>query len=453
VRAAAASAAAAFVAISLACAGVALVLLQEHSVRAAVEEEVTARAVAAAARLLTGESPTAAVSAESSGFAVLQVIDTSGSVLAASPQLRGAPPLRTGRSNPLDTDHSERPLVEDVPLLVVSQLAQTAAGTRIVLAGGSLVAAERSTATVTELTLIGIPLLALIAGAVTYAFSGTALRPVEAIRAQVAELTDRDLSRRVPEPYARDEVGRLARTMNGMLERLEAAQTAQHRFVADASHELRSPLATIMARLELGRRRGPAAEDVAVMTSESERMHRIIEDLLLLARADERGLPSRRDDVDLDELVEAEAARLRGMDQFPVRLETTPVRVTGDRAQLSRALRNLVDNAVRHADSRVHLRLRAQDDQAIIEVEDDGPGIPAEDRIRVFERFVRLDESRDRGAGGAGLGLAIVAEVVATHSGSVEAMAAGERGALLRVLLPVQRGAVRIPQAEPRLPS
>jgi signal transduction histidine kinase len=182
-------------------------------------------------------------------------------------------------------------------------------------------------------------------------------------------------------------------------------------------------------------------------------MHRIIEDLLLLARADERGLPSRRDDVDLDELVEAEAARLRGMDQFPVRLETTPVRVTGDRAQLSRALRNLVYNAVRHADSRVHLRLRAQDDQAIIEVEDDGPGIPAEDRIRVFERFVRLDESRDRGAGGAGLGLAIVAEVVATHSGSVEAMAAGERGALLRVLLPVQRGAVRIPQAEPRLPS
>jgi signal transduction histidine kinase len=232
--------------------------------------------------------------------------------------------------------------------------------------------------------------------------------------------------------------------MNGMLERLEAAQTAQHRFVADASHELRSPLATIMARLELGRGRGPTAEDVAVMTAESHRMHRIIEDLLLLARADERGLPSRRDDVDLDELVEAEAARLRGADQLPVRLETTPV--TGPSCRGRCAISSTTPSDMRTAGSTCGCGRRT-----IIEVEDDGPGIPAEDRLRVFERFVRLDESRDRAAGGAGLGL--VAEVVATHSGSVEAVAAGERGALLRVLLPLQRGAVHIPQAEPRLPS
>jgi signal transduction histidine kinase len=446
VRAAAALSAATFVAISLAGAGVALVVLQESSVRASVEEDVRARAVAVADRLLTGESPTAAVTAESSGFAVLQVIDATGSVLAASPQLLGAPPLRTGQIDPRDGDDVPgHPLVEDEPLLVVAQPAQTAAGVRVVLAGGSLVAARRSTATVTELVLIGVPLLALIAAAVTYAFSGTALRPVEAIRAQVEALTDRDLSRRVPEPYARDEVGRLARTMNSMLERLEAAQAAQRRFVADASHELRSPLATITARLELGQRRGPADEDVAVMMSESQRMTRIIEDLLLLARADERGLPSRRGDVDLDDLVESEAARLRGADRLQMRIDTTPARVTGDRAQLSRALRNLVDNAVRHATSQVCLRLRTEGPEAVIEVVDDGPGIPVQDRLRVFERFVRLDEARDRGGGGAGLGLAIVAEVVAAHGGSVEARDAGDGGALLRVVLPLQRGASPIP--------
>jgi signal transduction histidine kinase len=448
VRAAAALSAAVFVGISLAGAGVALVVLQERSVRASVEEVVRARAVAAADRLLTGESPTAAVSAESSGFAVLQVIDANGSVLAASPQLIGVPPLPAGQVDPPDVaGQPDQPLVEDEPLLVVAQPAHTAAGLRVVLAGGSLVAARRSTQTVTELALIGVPLLALIAGAVTYAFSGAALRPVEAMRAQVAGLTDGDLSRRVPEPYARDEVGRLARTMNSMLERLEAAKDAQRRFVADASHELRSPLATITARLELGERRGPAPEDVAVMTSEASRMTRIIEDLLLLARADERGLLSRRADVDLDDLVEGEAARLHGADQLQVRVQTVPVRVTGDRAQLSRALRNLVDNAVRHATGQVWLRLWAEGKEAVIEVVDDGPGVPAEQRLRVFERFVRLDEARDREAGGAGLGLAIVAQVVAAHGGSVEALPAGDRGALLRVLLPLQRDAGPTPRA------
>jgi signal transduction histidine kinase len=439
VRATAALLAAILVAVALSVAGFALVLLQHRSVRASVEQQVQAHAVAAADRLVAGASPAAAVQAGSNGVAVLQVLDGAGTVLAASPQLAGAPPLRPGQASvPEVVADQPDTLVGDGPLLVVDRQIATASGVRLVVAGGSLVAAERSTAILTELTIIGVPLLAFLAAAATYAITGRALRPVEAIRAQVAALTDRDLSQRVPEPFAHDEVGRLARTMNDMLARLETARAAQRRFVADASHELRSPLATITARLELGQRRGPTDTDVAEMMPEAHRMSRLIDDLLLLARADERGLAPRRNDVDLDELVEAEAARLRDTTAVKVEVHTAPVRVTGDRAQLARLLRNLTNNAARHARSRVSLRLRTERSEAILDVADDGPGIPLLDRRRVFDRFVRLDEGRARETGGAGLGLAIVAEVVAAHQGRVTAAENPGGGALLHVRLPAQ---------------
>jgi signal transduction histidine kinase len=437
VRAAAALAATAFVAAAVALAAVALVLLQERSVRESVGEEARAHADRVADRLAAGESPALAVRPELDGFVVMQVVGTDGSVLAASPQLAGLPPLRAAHPGvPAEAREQSAAVLAGEPLLVVEQEVTTPSGVRFVLAGRSAAAAERSTETVTELALVGAPLLALVAGAATYAFTRRALRPVEAIRAQAAALTD--LSRRVPEPFARDEVGRLARTMNAMLARLETAQIAQRRFVADASHELRSPLTTIIVRLELGQRRGPTAADVAVMMPEAQRVARLIDDLLLLARADERGLTPGGDDVDLDELVEVEAARLRTSTHAHVRIDTVPVRVTGDRTQLARALRNLADNAARHAEDRVALRLRREDGDAVLQVADDGPGIPAADRRQVFERFVRLDEGRAREAGGTGLGLAIVAEVVAAHGGRVEVRGADDGGALFEVRLPAQ---------------
>ena len=440
VRAAAALSATVFVAISLTLAGLALVLLQDRSVQTSVEDQVRAHAVTAVARLASGMSPAAAVASSSSGFAVLQVLDPAGTVLAASPQLVGAPPLRPPRASVPDAvaDYAGSPLLDNGPLLVVERVVTTSSGVRVVLAAGSLAAAARSTQTLTELIVIGVPLLALVAGVATSAIAGRALRPVEAIRVQVACLTDHDLSRRVPVPFARDEVGRLARTMNSMLSRLENTRAAQRRFVADASHELRSPLAAISARLELGQRRGPTDADVAVMLPEAQRMSRLIEDLLLLARADERGLSPGHDDVDLDELVENECARLRGASAIQVRVDTVPVRVTGDRTQLTRVLRNLGDNAVRHAANRVCLRVRAEASEAVLEVTDDGQGIPGQDRKRVFNRFVRLDEARARDGGGAGLGLAIVAELVEAHGGCVEASAAEDGGAQLTVRLPAQ---------------
>lgn len=434
VRVAAATAAAAVVAVALVLAGIALVLLQERSVRSSVEDQARAQALNAVARLDDGESPKETVTEIATGFVLLQVLDADGTVLAASPQLSTTEPVDGGATAD-DPDSTVTASVGDDPLLVVRE---PAAGSLAVLAGGSLAAAERSTETVTELAVVGVPLLALVAGAATYLFAGLALRPVEAIRSQVAAITGQDLARRVPEPVARDEVGRLARTMNDMLARLDAAQVSQRRFVGDASHELRSPLATITARLDLAGRRGPTAGDVAAMVPEAHRMARLIEDLLLLARADERGLAPRHDDVDLDELADDEAARLRATGALTVRAATVPVRVTGDRAQLARVLRNLVDNAARHANSQVTIRLRSDGTEAVLEVADDGPGIPPADRTRVFDRFVRLDEGRARDAGGVGLGLAIVAEVLAAHGGSVEARAAHGGGALMRVRLPRQ---------------
>jgi signal transduction histidine kinase len=294
---------------------------------------------------------------------------------------------------------------------------------------------------VTWLVAGGVPLLVLVAGGFTYLFAGRALRPVEDMRSRVAGMGDKDLSQRVDEPVARDEVGRLARTMNQMLGRIESSQATQRRFVADASHELRSPLATVSTGLELlGAGMPEASADratVDVLRGEASRLTGLVENLLFLARADERGIAPRREEVDLDEIADAERERPSAETAVAVRVTSEPVRVVGDRGQLVRVLRNLVDNAKRHAASTVAVSVRAEGDLAVIEVDDDGNGVPEADRARVFERFVRLDEARSRGDGGSGLGLAIVAELVAAHGGTVEATSSPALGgARFRVTVP-----------------
>ena len=303
----------------------------------------------------------------------------------------------------------------------------------VVLYAAPLAAVDAAQDTVMFFLMIGVPILIVVAGAATYVFAGRALRPVEAIRARVASMSEKDLAERVPVPAARDEVGRLAETMNGMIARLEQAQNVQRRFVADASHELRSPLATIGAGLELLQDSDPST--VGALRGETRRLGRLVDDLLLLARADERGLQPRHDEVDLDEIVEAERGRPYE-DGMRTEVRAEHVRVVGDRGQLVRVLRNLVDNAHRHARSRVLVTLGRDGDRAVLDVADDGPGVPAADRIRIFERFVRLDDARARADGGSGLGLAIVAEVVAAHDGQVWVEDAPGGGALFRVRLP-----------------
>jgi signal transduction histidine kinase len=210
--------------------------------------------------------------------------------------------------------------------------------------------------------------------------------------------------------------------MNEMLARLEAGHQAQQRFLSDASHELRSPLATIISGLEVAEAHPELLDaELAVDTllPEAHRMRVLIEDLLLLARADEQSLVMRKEEVALDELAEVEAARVRREAGCTVHADISPTRITGDPAGMSRMIRNLVNNAVRHANSLIVIEVSSPDRTAILSISDDGPGIAPAERTRVFERFVRLDSDRSRSSGGAGLGLAIVAEVVAAHGGTV----------------------------------
>jgi signal transduction histidine kinase len=245
-----------------------------------------------------------------------------------------------------------------------------------------------------------------------------ALGPVEALRTGAERITGEGGTDRLPVPDGRDEIHRLAVTLNGMLDRLAAARARQRAFVADAAHELRSPLANMRTELEVAQRLGdpPGTAD---LLADVERLTRLVDDLLLLARADDApGLVSR-EPVDMAELVRDVAGRYAGT-RVPVTVADGEARwVEGDPRALRHVVVNLVDNAVRHAASRVTVTVGGTAAGVELTVRDDGPGIPAGDRERVFERFTRLDDARARDAGGAGLGLAIVRELVRRHDGTV----------------------------------
>jgi signal transduction histidine kinase len=265
-----------------------------------------------------------------------------------------------------------------------------------------------------------IPVLLGIVGLVAWMVTGRALRPVETIRAEVDSISHSNLDRRVSEPRARDEVGRLARTMNHMLGRLQESSDRQRQFVSDASHELRSPVAAMRATGEVALAHPEQADWPVVvrrMLTEDDRMERVVTDLLDLARGEQPALPDTVVDLDDIALDEAQRARTSGK-----RVEANRVsagRVRGDREQLVRVVRNLLDNGSRHAASAIRVTLVTDGATVILTVEDDGDGIPAEDRERVFERFTRLDEGRARDEGGLGLGLAMVQAIVDRHGGTV----------------------------------
>jgi signal transduction histidine kinase len=293
---------------------------------------------------------------------------------------------------------------------------------RSVLVAYSLGAADHAISLV-ELSLgIAFPVLALLVGVLVWALTGWALRPVEAIRTEVAELSATDLRRRVPEPVANDEIGRLARTMNAMLERLEVSNDHQRQLVADVSHELRNPLAALQAQLEVAAAHPGTASQSMLEGSvvEVNRMSQLVEDLLTLARLDEGMLRLRPSDVDLDELIFVQADRLRAQGKVDVSVKgVTAARVRGDEAQLARVVANLSDNAQRYARHQVEFATAQRGDFYYLTVSDDGPGVPWFERERIFERFIRLDTARAHEGTGAGLGLAIVREIVTAHGGEV----------------------------------
>jgi signal transduction histidine kinase len=307
---------------------------------------------------------------------------------------------------------------------------------------------EASAASSASLVTLGvaIPVALLVLGVTTWLVVGRALRPVESMRREVDAVTAQSLSRRLPDPGGSDEIARLARTLNGMLDRLDSSATAQRRFVGDASHELKTPLATIrqhaeVALLHPGSIDGAALADTVL--GEEARLTALVQGLLVLARADEGALGVTRRPVDLDDLVVAETARLRGVARPDGRgslaVDATavgPARVDGDEGLLGQVVHNLVANAARHADTRVAVALDERDGRAVLTVDDDGAGVAEADRERVFERFVRLDEARARDSGGSGLGLAIVREIVRVHGGSVSITTSPLGGARFVVDLP-----------------
>ncbi|TQM79765.1 signal transduction histidine kinase [Saccharothrix saharensis] len=287
----------------------------------------------------------------------------------------------------------------------------------------------------------GALLLTVLSAVVVWFATGRVLRPVEAIRREVADITGHDLSRRVPVPATRNEIARLAGTVNATLDRLQAAVEENRRFVADASHELRGPIAALRAELEIAHAHPdltdwPAVVDGALQ--DTYRLQQLAGDLLLLARLDHAPGTVSNDVVDLAELVRSHTARRRGDHLLVTEVDEGPVPVRGSRALLARLLDNLLDNAERHATGRVGVRLAATGGVAWLDVVDDGPGIPLEDRERVFERFTRLDDARTRDTGGTGLGLPIARRIAELHSGELVVSDAPEHdGARLTATLPV----------------
>ncbi len=266
---------------------------------------------------------------------------------------------------------------------------------------------------------IGLPFLIGIVGLVSWISVGRSLKPVEAIRREVVAIAHTTLDRRVPEPTVQDELGRLAKTMNEMLDRLEGAAKIQRQFVSDASHELKSPLASMRAQLEVALAHPELTpwETVAShVLEESIRMQHLINELLELAHMDEQDEESylgAQAILDLDDLVFTEAKTIRNR---RVRTEGVSAgRVRGNASQLRQVLRNLFDNAARYAKEEIRVGLETVQNHVILVVEDDGPGIPPHERQRIFNRFARVEESRSRNGGGPGLGLAVVQGIIARH--------------------------------------
>jgi signal transduction histidine kinase len=409
----------AVVGLALTIAGFVLVATLRVAMTDSVQNEAELRAEDLVTLLNAGLKPDALALDDQDG-SLIQVLDTSGTIVAASSNFSGRPRLAA-----LPPDESRTlehvPFGTPDPYLVVAR--GTADRQLVVLVARSLESVREGTSALSGFLLAGMPILLTLVAVTTWIVAGRALRPVESIRREVAAISGAELSRRVPQPRGGDEVARLAQTMNAMLDRLQSSRDRQRRFVSDASHELRSPVATMRHGLEVALAH-PDLTTVEALASnllgEGLRLERLVEDLLVLARADEDAPLRTARPVDVDDLMLAEATRLR--QRAIVRVDTSSVsagRVLGDAAELARLIRNLADNAERHARYVVSLALVARLGELTLTVADDGDGIAEDDQVRIFERFTRLDGARARDAGGSGLGLAIVAAVARAHGGSV----------------------------------
>jgi signal transduction histidine kinase len=400
---------------------------------------------AQAAQLVTsGESSASEVLAEIPvQGAVLQVIGRDGAVVAASERRLEQKPitsLRPATGQVAVAQVTTIPGEVGEPHAIVAQGVVDPSGTQYVIVVGSPLNIETDTVqTATVLLAVGAAALLVLLLFLIRRVLQQALAPVERIRTQVSQITQVRGRGSIDVPPTGDEIARLAETMNDMLTRLERADDSTRRFVSDASHELRSPLATIRAAVEVSARvTGPQDARDRVIHGEALRMQGLVDDLLTLAKADD-GAPLAREDVDLDDIVDGEARRVRatGVD---VDADISAARVLGDPLRLEQMVRNVVDNAVRHTTGAVALQVATEGAEVVVRVDNDGAPIPVADRESVFERFTRLQESRQRDTGGSGLGLAIVRTVAVAHGGTATATETPDGNCRFEIRLPASAG-------------
>ncbi len=422
------------VAALLVIAGAVLVLLQRDTLTASIDQTLTQRADDIVSLIEEGGSPDEFAPGPDEGFA--QLVGANGAVVAATPNLVDQPPLDIAGGTGDLIQNLEVPTVDDDLFRVLSR--SVAGG--VLHVGTTYEVVTESTAALVGSLAITIPVVVAILGVLVWWLVGRTLRPVEDIRSEVAAIGATDLRRRVPNPGTDDEIDRLANTMNEMLERLEGSLERQQRFVADASHELRGPLTRLRAELELGlssARDQAAIDQLGSLLDEVLGMQEMVEDLLFLAQADAGKTDQTRAAIDLDDLVLREGRRIAGNGLVEVNLSAVSgALVVGNRSQLSRAVKNLLDNAERHAAGTVGVGLAERDGFACLTVEDDGPGIPLSGVEQIFERFGRLDLARAAGTGGSGLGLAIARDIAVRHGGSLVVVNPGEAGARFEMALP-----------------
>jgi signal transduction histidine kinase len=433
------------VAAAITLAGVFLVQAIENKLLGTVRTQGQAQLDAASAQLGKGVPPDQLHTVAGSAPSFVQILDSEGTpigVIGGSPFPAAAyfdrGVLRTG-----DTQEIDVPVGGDsaVPFDVQTSIVQTAAGQAFtVVVASRLDGVQRSIDALKASLLTALPFVVALVAMVAWFVVGRALQPVEAMRRQVESITANTMHRRVPEPRTSDEISRLAHTMNAMLDRLETSVEQQRQFVADASHELRSPIATIRAELEVALRSADRADWPRVaegVLEEESRLEALVADLLLLASVDEQDLLRDTRAVDVRAMTVAEAARSRRV--AVTVLPGGAAFVVGRADQLARVIGNLLDNAARFAHDTIDVSIATDGRTVRVAVDDDGPGIAPADRQRVFERFTRLDQSRARDGGGAGLGLALAKGIVERHRGLIRIDDSPLSGARVIVELPAVR--------------
>jgi signal transduction histidine kinase len=432
--------------------GVLLIVATRSTLYRAVETTATARAVDVAAQLETGTVLTQVPLIR--GISV-QIV-SNGAVVASTADIEGQGPFveisapSGGTSqiiqiSALDAADNQGETGTDDgdegPFLVAIIGANVQGRATTVLAAAPLNSVDNATRTLIPLVALGVPAITLLVALVVWRLTGRAFSPVDAMTRQAETISYSDLHRRIPEPDPDDEIRRLAVVLNRMLDRLDTSAARQRQFTADASHELKSPIATLLTMAEVAEAgsTGLTTEELgADVAGQTRRLATLVDDLLTLAQSDERGLRLHNEWFDVADLV---AEQITIAATTHVEVDTTqlePFLIHGDRRRIGQVVRNLLDNAIHHTTSDVRIETHRVGDQATLCISDDGPGIPADDRERIFDRFIRLDEARSRQSGGTGLGLSVVRSIVAAHDGTVTVEDDPRLGgALVTVTLPV----------------